>query len=106
MTPPGPRRAPRTHRVGDRELEGRVAERKIDPGTTPPVAGRIRERFLKDPICGLIGAAAQRSWCAGGLERHREPRRRMALDQRLERCQPGRRLDDARPRTSLAERAD
>ena len=105
MTAAGPRRAAGGHGVGDGELDRRVAERELDPGAARSVTGRVRERFLEDPVGGLVGGAAGRSRRAGGVERHREPRRRVVRDQRVERGQPGRSVDGL-VRRALAQGAD
>jgi hypothetical protein len=61
VTPTGPRRAVGGHGVGDAELDGRVAEPKLDPGAARAVAGRVGERLLQDAVGGLIGGGAKRS---------------------------------------------
>ena len=60
------------------EVERALAECEHDLGGAGSVPGGVRERFLEDPVRGLVGGAGERPRPAVGPEPHGKPAASMA----------------------------
>jgi len=80
--------------VSGRDLDPDAALATVRTSMARAVAGRVRQRLLENPVGGLIGGAAKPAWRARRVARQLEPRGRMVRVQTVERCKPGRSLDD------------
>ena len=79
--------------IADGDLQRAGSERDLDVGTAVAVTGRVRERLLQDAVRAPVDAGWKRTPLTVDADHDVKTGGTVALHERIQRGQPGRRLD-------------